>query len=51
MRTVPNRMILGEEFNCLFAQAGCEGKVNFSRALQRMVQGYDVVEVWSAKPT
>jgi hypothetical protein len=35
----------------VLAQVDCTGKVNFRRALQELVRGYDVVDVWAAKPT
>jgi hypothetical protein len=51
MRTIAGRMILGGGFNCVLAQADCTGKVNFSRALQDLVRGCDLVDVLAAKPT
>jgi hypothetical protein len=30
---------------------GLTGKRNYSRALQQLVRGYDLVDVWEAKPT
>jgi hypothetical protein len=44
-------MIMGGDFNCVLAQADCTGKVNFSRALQELVRGYDLMDVWEANPT
>jgi endonuclease/exonuclease/phosphatase family metal-dependent hydrolase len=51
MRTTPSRMILGGDFNCVLSQTDCTGKGNYSRALQQLVRGYDLVDVWEAKPT
>jgi endonuclease/exonuclease/phosphatase family metal-dependent hydrolase len=51
MRTTPSRMILGGDFNCVLTQTDCRGKGNYSRALQQLVRGYDLVDVWEAKTT
>jgi exonuclease III len=51
MRTIPSRMILGGDFNCMLTQTDCTWKGNYSRALQQLVRGYDLVDVWEAKPT
>jgi hypothetical protein len=50
LRTIPDRMVLGD-FNSVLAQVDCTGKVNVSRALQELVRGYGLVDVWEANPT
>jgi hypothetical protein len=42
---IPGMMIWGRDFNCVLAHADCTGKVNFSRALQELVRGYDLLDV------
>jgi hypothetical protein len=37
MLTIPDRVILREDFNCVLAQVDCTWKVNFSRGLQELV--------------
>jgi exonuclease III len=51
MRTTPSRMILGGDFNFVLTQTDCTGKGKYRRTLQQLVRGYDLLDVWEAKPT
>ena len=44
-------MIPAGEFNCVITNDECTGQRNFSRALARLIQGLDLIDVWEATPT
>jgi exonuclease III len=44
------KAIIGGDFNCVLNQSDTTGKSVYSGALQRLVTGYGLVEVWNAKP-
>jgi len=39
-------MILAADFNCVITNDDCTGQRNCSRALARLTQGLDIIEVW-----
>jgi hypothetical protein len=41
-------MILGGDFNCVLAKTDCTGHFNFSRVLNALVKGFDLVDMWEA---
>jgi hypothetical protein len=47
----PTTVIMGGgDFNCVLAQADVTGRFNFSRALNTLVTGYDLVDMWTSPP-
>ena len=44
-------MILASDFNCVITNDDCTGQRNYSRALVRLIQGLDLIDVWQATPT
>jgi exonuclease III len=45
LQATPTTVILGGDFNCVLAKADVTGHFKFSRALNRLVKGYDLVDV------
>jgi endonuclease/exonuclease/phosphatase family metal-dependent hydrolase len=43
-------MILGGDFNCVLAKTDRTGNFNYGRALNEIVRGFDLVDVWAADP-
>ena len=43
-------VIRGGDFNCVLAKADVTGHFNFSRALNTLVKGYDLVDMWATAP-
>jgi len=50
LRTIPNKVIMGGDFNCTLSPADSTGKMIFSRALQELVGGLDLVDTWRVDP-
>jgi hypothetical protein len=50
LKDIPTTMILGGDFNCVLAKPDCTGHFNFSRALNTLVRGFDLVDMWDAAP-
>ena len=48
--TTPDNGDYGGKFNCVLAQADVTGRFNFSCALNTLVTGYDLVDMWSSPP-
>jgi len=46
----PTTVIMGGDFNCVLAQADVTGRFNFSRTLNTLVTGYDLVDIWASPP-
>ena len=46
MRSLPPSMIVGRDFNCVLSQADCTGNRNYSKALDKLVQGLELTDVW-----
>jgi len=44
-------MILAGDFNCVITNDDCTGQRNYSRALARLIQGLDLIDVREATPT
>jgi len=44
-------MILAGDFNCVITNGHCTGQRNCSRALARLIQGLDFIDVWEATAT
>jgi exonuclease III len=43
----PTTMIMGGDYNCVFAKSDATGNFNFSRALDTLNSGYDLVNLWA----
>jgi len=41
----PTMIIVGD-FKCVLPQTHCTGNINYSKALDRMVRGFDLTDVW-----
>ena len=50
LKDVPTTMILGGDFNCVLTKTDCTGHLNFSRALNALVKGFHLVDMWEAVP-
>jgi exonuclease III len=50
LHAMPNTVILGGDFNCVLAKADVTGHFNFSRALNTLVKGYNLVDMWTTAP-
>jgi exonuclease III len=50
LQATPNTVILGGDFNCVLAKADVTGHLNFSRALNSLVKGYNLVDMWTTAP-
>jgi exonuclease III len=48
--TIPTKMILGGDFNCVLAKSDCTGQYNYSRALNALVTGYALTDMWEENP-
>ena len=46
----PEHVVLGGDFNCVLSQNDCTGKPVYSGALQTVVRGYNLNDVWEAGP-
>jgi exonuclease III len=44
--SIPPTMIIGGDFNCVLSQTDCTGNINYSKALDRVVCGFDLTDVW-----
>jgi len=44
-------MIVGGDFNCILSQADCTGNMNYSKALDKMVRGFELTDVWAPAQT
>ena len=51
LQHLPERLIVGGDFNCVLSQEDCTGKPTYSGALKELVRGYDLLDVWNAGPT
>jgi len=40
-------MIVGGDFNCVLSQADCTGNMNYSKALDKLVRGLELTDVWA----
>ena len=38
--------IIGGDFNCVLSQADCTGNMNYTKALDNLVRGLEVTDVW-----
>jgi hypothetical protein len=50
LRVIPTKMIIGGDFNCVLAKTDCTGHLNYSRALDEIVRGFDLVDIWATAP-
>jgi len=39
-------IIIGGGFNCVLSQTDCTGNINYSKALDGVVRGFDLTDVW-----
>jgi len=44
----PTDLIMADEFNCVLSNLDCTGHLNSSRTLERLIQGFGLVDVWNA---
>jgi exonuclease III len=49
--SIPPTMIIGGDFNCVLSQTDRTGNMNYSTALDRMVRGLDLTDVWETIST
>ena len=40
-------MIVGGDFNCVLSQADCTDNMNYSKALDKLVHGLKLTDVWT----
>jgi len=40
-------LIMGDDYNCVLAKTDATGHFNFSRALNTLISGYDLVDMWA----
>jgi exonuclease III len=50
LQTIPDRMIMGGDFNCVLSQVDCTGKANYSGTLQELVRGHNLINAWNTGP-
>jgi len=50
LKDILTTMILGGDLNGVLAKTDCTGHFNFSRALNVLVKGSDLVDMWEAAP-
>jgi hypothetical protein len=50
LQATPNTVILGGDFNYVLAKEDVTGHFNFSRALNTLVKGYNLVDMWTTAP-
>jgi hypothetical protein len=50
MQTIPDRMIMGGDFNCFLSKEDCTGKAHYCGALKELVRGYNLIDAWNAGP-
>jgi hypothetical protein len=50
LSTIPTKMVLGGDFNCVLAKSDCMGQFNYSCALNVLVTGYALTDMWEASP-
>jgi hypothetical protein len=50
LQATPNTVILGGDFNCVLAKADVTGHFNFSRSLNTLVKGNNLVDMWTTTP-
>jgi len=43
----PTTLIMGGDYNCILAKTDATGHFNFSRALNTLIAGYDLVDMWA----
>jgi hypothetical protein len=48
--SLPPAVVLGEDFNCILTNADCTGNINYSKALEKIVRGLNLVDVWGTVP-
>ena len=44
-------MILAGDFNCVLSSVHCTGRGNYSRALDKLIKGFGLTDVWEAPQT
>jgi len=47
LRSLPSTMIVGGDFSCVLSQAECTGNFNYSKALDKLVRGLELTDVWA----
>jgi hypothetical protein len=50
LRAIPTAMIVGEDVNCVLARTDCTGHFNYSGALNDLLRGCDLIDVWATAP-
>ena len=48
VQVIPTTVIVGGDFNCIFAKMDSTGHFNYSRALNELVRGFDLVDMWAS---
>lgn len=43
-------MIIGGDFNCVLSKNGCTGNINYSKALDTVVRGFGLIDLWRTVP-
>jgi len=43
-------MISGGDFNCVLSQAECTGNLNYSKALDKVVRRFGLIDAWGRNP-
>jgi len=50
LRSLPPTIIVGRNFNCVLSQVDCIGNMNYSKALDKLVRGFELTDVWERSP-
>lgn len=48
IKAIPTTMTIGGEFICALSKKDCMGHLNYSRALNYLVRGFDLIDMWEA---
>ena len=46
LQSLPPTMTVGGDFNCVLSQTDCTGNMNYSKVLNKLVQGLELTDVW-----
>ena len=46
LQGIPTSLVMGGNFNSVLSNADLTGHTNYSRTLQELIRGYDLVDMW-----
>jgi exonuclease III len=47
LRAIPTTMVVVDEFNCALTKTDTTGHFNYSKALNELVKGFELVDMWA----